>query len=555
VQPKYSEDLFNAGATLGKALENAGDQYQTLRMSLPSRENLESLYDVIEFTIDICSSMFTFLSIYPEAAIHLQLSELETKIAAFYHSTIVGLSEIVNAYSINGLLPLNELEYCENIIKVSRHRCILTFRSIIEFTCITPVLSNNTTTDKRQVLEQCLCIFTTILQERTFLIDYNKKFPISDDFDMFSQLGICVDPTRKLYILDALCNTTEEESMFSGLSFALDKTSSPVATAAAAGRTSLDQPPSDVLQSSKVPSVPQPGLPKNDVEVDSMISSVLDLLPYLGKGFVLKCLEHYQFMVEEVVNAILEGNLAPHLAELDQSMGIDPVKQSEKPPIQEPSVLLQGRSVYDDDEFDINTKDVVDLSKVHRGKRNKGDFKQLIDDKTDINSMRDRFSKLGIVTDVEVMEADSREYEDEYDDTYDDLAVGQEEPDSRDDGEGGRNFVLPVALGGGKISRKTQVEEDDQEDENIESDDRRNLNFVRNPEEIRQENERRRQEKMSRQGGNKKPQTHQPVKDVVGKPKGQGQDKQVLINRARKNTNKGKSHRVGADRKMAKGMF
>jgi hypothetical protein len=33
--------------------------------------------------------------------------------------------------------------------------------------------------------------------------------------------------------------------------------------------------------------------------------------------------------------------------------------------------------------------------------------------------------------------------------------VGQEEPDSRDreEGEGGRGFVLPVALGGGKISR------------------------------------------------------------------------------------------------------
>jgi hypothetical protein len=44
-------------------------------------------------------------------------------------------------------------------------------------------------------------------------------------------------------------------------------------------------------------------------------------------------------------------------------------------------------------------------------------------------------------------------------------------------------------------------------------------------------------------------------RDVVGKPKGQGQDKQVLINRQRKNANKGKGHRIGADKKQAKGMF
>ena len=80
------------------------------------------------------------------------------------------------------------------------------------------------------------------------------------------------------------------------------------------------------------------------------------------------------------------------------------------------------------------------------------------------------------------------------------------------------------------------------------------MNFVRNPEEVRQEAERRRAEKMARNskgkggGGG-------PNRDVVGRAKGQGQDKQVLLNRARKNTNKGKGQRIGADRKAAKGMF
>ena len=44
-------------------------------------------------------------------------------------------------------------------------------------------------------------------------------------------------------------------------------------------------------------------------------------------------------------------------------------------------------------------------------------------------------------------------------------------------------------------------------------------------------------------------------RDVVGRTKGQGQDKNVLINRSRKNANKNKHHRAAADRKQAKGMF
>ena len=150
-------------------------------------------------------------------------------------------------------------------------------------------------------------------------------------------------------------------------------------------------------------------------------------------------------------------------------------------------------------------------------------------------------------------------FQDEYDDTYDDVAVGQEEPDSRDDG--GRQFVLPVALGGGKIARVVQERDDEDEaDDDVEEGGvgRKHMNFARNPEEIRQENERRRQEKINRNARKpvqlQQPQ-HQPARDVVGKPIGQGQDKQVLINRARKNANKGKGHRAQAERKQSKGMF
>merc|ERR1719431_164111 len=177
--------------------------------------------------------------------------------------------------------------------------------------------------------------------------------------------------------------------------------------------------------------------------------------------------------------------------------------------------------------------------------------------KSDLYALKDRFDKLGIVVDEVNRDGfeDSGEYDDEYDDTYDDSAIGETEPDARDDL--GRAFVLPDALGGGKI-RPEIIDVDDESDD--ESDVKPNQNFVRNPEEIRQEQERRRAEKMHRGqkkgapgggGGGGVP----PHRDVVGRARGQGQEKNVLIARARKNANKNKGQRVGADRKAAKGMF
>jgi len=54
------------------------------------------------------------------------------------------------------------------------------------------------------------------------------------------------------------------------------------------------------------------------VELDSLISSVLDLLPDLGGGFIKLCLEEYNYNVERVVNALLEDKLLPALQDIDR---------------------------------------------------------------------------------------------------------------------------------------------------------------------------------------------------------------------------------------------
>ena len=250
--------------------------------------------------------------------------------------------------------------------------------------------------------------------------------------------------------------------------------------------------------------------------------------------------------------------MPPHLMGADRNMPMPKPEVSKpdvKPKAPSPSPLIETRSnVFDGDEFDVIEKDQVDLSRVHRGKRSdRKNANSLLEEKSDLVGLKDRFAQLSIVVDEELITPGAQggdEYDDEYDDTYDDNAMGEREPDSDlEDMLSRRKFVLPQALGGGHIRQERQDNTDEDSDE---TEGKPQLDFCRNPEDIRQEAERKRQEKTNRSKNQHRPPPH---KDLVGKPKGQGQDKQVQINRARKNANKGKHHRVMADKKMAKGMF
>lgn len=55
-------------------------------------------------------------------------------------------------------------------------------------------------------------------------------------------------------------------------------------------------------------------------ELESLLSHIRDLLPDLGEGFVMSCLETYGYDSELVINNILEDRLTPELRNLDRNM-------------------------------------------------------------------------------------------------------------------------------------------------------------------------------------------------------------------------------------------
>ena len=169
----------------------------------------------------------------------------------------------------------------------------------------------------------------------------------------------------------------------------------------------------------------------NDVELFSMVTHVQDLLPGLGDGFVMCCLEEFNYNVEQVINLLLEDNLPPSLQDLDRNM---PREEALKSKQQQPKTLVKQRyCVYDQDEFDVfSAAGKIDVSKVHKGKRrDRGNLTSLLADKSHItDSVKERYSAYDVFGKLRWRET---MYDDEYDDTYDSQNVGALDADSADE--------------------------------------------------------------------------------------------------------------------------
>lgn len=168
----------------------------------------------------------------------------------------------------------------------------------------------------------------------------------------------------------------------------------------------------------------------DEVELFSMVTHIQDLLPGLGDGFVILCLEELNYDVEQVINLLLEDNLPPSLQNANRSLSKEELLKDRKQP--ETTVLEQRHSVFDKDEFDVFSGNKVDVTKVQKGKRrDRANFKTLLSDKSHITeSVKERYSAYDVFNrHVRVANL----YDDEYDDTYDSHNVGAQDADSADE--------------------------------------------------------------------------------------------------------------------------
>ncbi|KMQ83383.1 activating signal cointegrator 1 complex subunit 2 [Lasius niger] len=199
------------------------------------------------------------------------------------------------------------------------------------------------------------------------------------------------------------------------------------------------------------------------------------------------------------------------------------------------AIGIERLNVFDNDEFDVMTQDVIDMSRIHIGKK-KDKYKnanEMLNDKSEVKKSREIYEKYSIVDN----------YDDEYDDTYDSHNIRGNAPDDSTEIDA-RPFTIPRVLRAHDKSNVSSEDETEVEDEKPVQND----HFVQNPVELRAKVEQQRQ--PAREGKN--------ARDVVGKSKGQGQNKDVLTNRHKKNvykaTQSNHNRRMGSQIKRRQGM-
>lgn len=278
--------------------------------------------------------------------------------------------------------------------------------------------------------------------------------------------------------------------------------------------------------------------------IEERLQAVQDVLPHLGDGFVRKLLDRYD-TTEQAIAAVLECNLPPDLDAADHA-------EVYIPPDPADTVFLETGirriNIYDGDDCDVMTQDQPKAI-IKRGKGLPGqpkNLKALLDDKSHVQAMKDRYQQYEMVTVLE----DADDYDDEYDDSFDAMADSETKSARVKFSSAAKNILVD------------EIDEDDDDDDESDDDNGRKnrtkqsnpRDFCENPEAIRARYEANRQAKfMARGGGGGK------GRDVVGKPKGQGQDDKVVHNRQAKEAHKSSranhSRKQGANFKRSRGMF
>ncbi|XP_024623734.1 activating signal cointegrator 1 complex subunit 2 isoform X2 [Neophocaena asiaeorientalis asiaeorientalis] len=562
-QPSYYNDLDETMPTILQVFSNIlqhcglqGDGACATPQKLeergrltPSDMPLLELKDIVLYLCDTCTTLWAFPDIFPLACPTFQKHDFCYRLASFYEIAIPELESAIKKRRLEDSKLLGDLW---QRLSHSRKKLLEIFHILLNQICLLPVLESSC--DNIQgFIEEFLQIFSSLLQEKRFLRDYDVLFPVADDISLLQQASSALDETRTAYILQAV------ESAWEGVDRrkATNAKDPPVAenpngVVVAAEAVSR---PSSLPQNSEeeecLGAAAAPGPAVCGVELDSLISQVKDLLPDLGEGFILACLEHYSYDPEQVINNILEGRLAPALSQLDR--GLDRQVKPDLTPL-----LSSRHNIFQNDEFDVFSRDSVDLSRVHKGRRKEESARSLLNDKREVVAQRRRYEQYSVVAEeVPVQPGEdspyrSDDYEDEYDDTYDGNQVGANDADSDDELISRRPFTIPQVLRT-KVPREGQEGEEEEEEE-AEDEAPKPDHFVQDPAVLREKAEARRMAFLARKGYR-----HDSSMAVAGSPRGHGQSRETTQERRKKESSKATranhNRRTMTDRKRSKGMI
>lgn len=468
----------------------------------PEKLSLKVVADLVLHLLDSVATLDIFLECFPPGRGMCHTAGVELRLANFYENVLPIISSRIDELS-SKTPSSEEIVYVRQKLDLTRFEILKTFRLAISACTDTAKIHKS---EAKKLCEDYYKVLTESLAGRIFTHDYHKLYPIDLDLDLLGSLCPEIDHNRREYVMGCVRMALAETV----------RNASPPATTSVT--PDINQPSTSGAGPSSSKAIDTPKTFTHD-EISSRIAEVKDVLPHLGDGFVKACLEYYDFESSQVINAVLEESLPPHILDINPDTPWIPEEALKSP---EPST---------------NEGELVEKQDKYRN------FKECFNDKSHVRELKEVYQKFGSV------DTEASLYDDEYDDTYDDVDFV---PPGGDLTEEVRPFVTPRVLLEHDKSRKQKVqEEESEEDEEEKSDGPKPFDFCVNPEVLR---ERAAQRYQSRRRG-----APRPERNVVGKPKGQGQDNDVLRNRKHKNENKstGANHnrQALARRKRNMGMF
>uniref|UniRef100_A0A182W5F9 CUE domain-containing protein n=1 Tax=Anopheles minimus TaxID=112268 RepID=A0A182W5F9_9DIPT len=506
LQPKYIQDLKQGLSYLLNALTIIQTRCESELSEANAPES--TLNDLTLYAQDCSSVLVQLLAIStPLRQICSELN-VEFAISNFYDNALIVLFR--NIQEVNKHSP-----YLNNLNDM-RVELLETFRSIL---CVQldKILEN--ADGGLLAADKFISILTECLANNVFVRDYKKLYDIEDDLAIV-QLGyksvdqVKYDFIQKAYTKDD-CDMQEEFSR--------------------AHSTCEQETDQEITASAEQQDMEQ--------KIEQNVQYIMELLPHLAAAQIRKVVCTYD-NVEEAVSVLLEQEI-PNTEMQSVEGQEEPVIPND--PLDEFYLRtgIDRLNIYDGDEFDVMVNDKV-KGIIKKGKGMPGQPKSLnalLDDKSHIEQVRHIYRQFDLVAENDLDD-------DEYDDSFE--AMTESESRHVKLSKDARNTFVDEVLDNESDSENANESEEEQE-----ANQNQSLAFCENPELARKRYEERLNSRYLRRHGTAA--TGPKEADVRGKPKGQGQDSKVLLNRRHKNENKSLSgnhnRKQGASYKRNRGML
>ncbi|EFA08000.1 activating signal cointegrator 1 complex subunit 2 [Tribolium castaneum] len=477
--------------------------------------NLAWVFSVVDYLLNTISSLHMLLKFH-KPAINVALSKgIPYRLSFTYEKVFHQLYDFLDGRKELDQNPkLSEIVFEE--IALGRSEFIDVYYAFTSH-CLDKTLEfSGDPIHQQEFVEIYLKLLTTALEDEYFICDYHERYDVGAQNEMFSSCTE-IDQTRTDYLLSCITSLRRHNRLWKTLKSELKTFEKAVLKYASNRKVKSEIVHENGVGAQAGPSnhVEEVFVPPSEEEIEGSIQMVIDMFPHLGDGFVLQCLEAYNYNTSDVISAILEENLPPHLVDIP----FDLIRIPPEPKPEEPILAYKGRKPGYDDAL------------------------KLLNDKKDIKEI-----KTYILDGIQYTN-EFDDYDDEYDDRADEATVPVPDHGSED--------ILKFNPNYEDVVSDTSYSEDEYDDEGkpVGASERphNKADFCEDPAVIRA-----RREARFRSQGKGQPPRPKPKSDVVGKPKGQGQEKNVLQNRHKKSVNKSSranhNRKSGAQWKRNKGM-